>query len=513
MLVFQTNAPGSESSGWSGSFEQGRCGNGNLPPSDTEYFYAVYYVMHNCRHPSWHFESAQNEVVAGTYTFKLSATSGGDGWAVNGYDFYAQLNRPDDVYTHVAGSHTDIRYLVTVGNPANQYAGAAISVEVTQSPIAPPPSASGPPVYIPVAWSASWSAASAFCSARGGSLAAVTSADETQLLLQALTTAGFDRVWLGGNDRNLEGTWVWVGDGRSFPPTSNPDISYANWRSNEPNNNGNQDCMRISVTGSSAGEWLDTECGNRYYFACQGLPAMPPSPPPPPPLSPFSVPASYLTAPEVTLRNPNCYLECDAGGSAVGATLSSFNALQVFEMREAPSPAPAGSFTLRSLAHDRYISVVLDGGSHQVRCSATSASDSGTWFQLESVEGGQVSVYNPTNSKYLACSWSQAMETRNAASGSWEFWRVVAFHPPRSPPAPPPDPSPPPPPMPLMPPPRPTVDLWREQCCTTTGRRAQEALVQAEVSPWGSFNDAMQQNLDAYHEASSAPEAIRASGG
>ena len=215
MLVFQTNAPGSESSGWSASFEPGRCGNGNLPPSDSQYFYGRYYAQHNCRHPHWHFESAENEVAAGTYTFKMSGTSGGDGWAVNGYDFYAQLNRADDVYTHVAGSHTDIAIELTVGNPSNQYSDSAISVAVTQTPIAPPQSAVGPPIYIPVAWSASWFAASAFCSARGGSLAAVTSADESQLLLQALTTAGFDRVWLGGNDRNLEGTWVWVGDGRS----------------------------------------------------------------------------------------------------------------------------------------------------------------------------------------------------------------------------------------------------------------------------------------------------------
>ena len=214
-LVFQTNASGSESSGWSGSFEQGQCGNGNLPPADSDYYLGMYYVQHNCRHPNWYFDRAENEVAAGTYDFKLSATSGGDGWSVNGYDFYAQLGRANDVYTHEAGSHTEIAFTVTVGDPSNQYVGAALSVMVTQTPIASSPSSSGPPTYIPVAWSASWTAASRFCSVRGGSLAAVTSADESQLLLQALTTAGFDRVWLGGHDSNVEGTWVWVGDGRS----------------------------------------------------------------------------------------------------------------------------------------------------------------------------------------------------------------------------------------------------------------------------------------------------------
>ena len=70
-----------------------------------------------------------------------------------------------------------------------------------------------------------------------------------------------------------------------------------------------------------------------------------------------------------------------------------------------------------------------------------------------------------------------------------------------APPIPPtPRPQPPPPPT------RPAVDIWREQCCATTGRRAQEELLQSEVSPWGFFTAAVEQTNRAYFDANPAAE-------
>ena len=38
-------------------------------------------------------------------------------------------------------------------------------------------------------------------------------------------------------------------------------LSYTNWRSGEPNNHGNEDCIR---TYNGAGEWIDDNCYDKY---------------------------------------------------------------------------------------------------------------------------------------------------------------------------------------------------------------------------------------------------------
>lgn len=65
-------------------------------------------------------------------------------------------------------------------------------------------------------------------------------------------------VWIGGNDRENEGHFVWSRDG-------NP-ITFTNWDSGNPDNyNGNEDCIEMRRDGI----WNDRRCDHRTLFVCE----------------------------------------------------------------------------------------------------------------------------------------------------------------------------------------------------------------------------------------------------
>ena len=77
-----------------------------------------------------------------------------------------------------------------------------------------------------------WNCGRQWCQAWGGDLATFTSLEEYNLMYSTIT--GVDYCWIGYNDIDSEGTWVWV-DGNSS--------IYTNWHPDEPNNGrGIQDC-------------------------------------------------------------------------------------------------------------------------------------------------------------------------------------------------------------------------------------------------------------------------------
>ena len=99
-----------------------------------------------------------------------------------------------------------------------------------------------------------WVDARLQCVTRGYDLATVTSLEENTLM-SSLTTA--THCWIGYNDRDIEGTFVWA-DGSAS--------TYTNWSPNgEPNGGSGYDCGEIY----SNGYWNDDACTlTRTCYLC-----------------------------------------------------------------------------------------------------------------------------------------------------------------------------------------------------------------------------------------------------
>lgn len=104
---------------------------------------------------------------------------------------------------------------------------------------------------------ATWEGARLQCEARSAHLMVSTSQAENELVTPL---AGIADVWVGGNDIDVEMTWIWI--------TGEPMI-YENWRDGEPNNAGDngEDCMIIE--GELGGTWDDRPCDRQYAYFCE----------------------------------------------------------------------------------------------------------------------------------------------------------------------------------------------------------------------------------------------------
>ncbi len=100
----------------------------------------------------------------------------------------------------------------------------------------------------------SWTAAKSACEALGGHLVTITSEEENAFVH---TLASGNQIWLGANDVDAEGTFVWV---------TGESMVYTNWNPGEPNNNnGDGDYMRMFEAGS----WDDCPAATNLYYICE----------------------------------------------------------------------------------------------------------------------------------------------------------------------------------------------------------------------------------------------------
>ena len=96
------------------------------------------------------------------------------------------------------------------------------------------------------------------CETQGYTLATVRSSDENSVMTSTATQNS--NCWIGYNDINTEGTFVWD-DGSTS--------TFTNWASGEPNQSGDEDC--VHTRGDP--DWNDENCGaqlNCFYCSIIG---------------------------------------------------------------------------------------------------------------------------------------------------------------------------------------------------------------------------------------------------
>ena len=85
-------------------------------------------------------------------------------------------------------------------------------------------------------------------------------AEEDHVL--ALLPKNKDHYWIGYNDMEKEGNFVWS-DGSYYQP------KYENWADGEPNDkDNNEDCTEL-VVASKNKKWNDSDCAVKRKFVCQ----------------------------------------------------------------------------------------------------------------------------------------------------------------------------------------------------------------------------------------------------
>jgi prepilin-type N-terminal cleavage/methylation domain-containing protein len=93
-----------------------------------------------------------------------------------------------------------------------------------------------------------------------GYLATITSQAEHDTMLALI--GDVHSAWLGGTDAATEGEWYWVTGpeaGTRFSMGSTPVAgAYTRWATNEPNNDGDQDCLHL--WRPSGHRWDDVQC-------------------------------------------------------------------------------------------------------------------------------------------------------------------------------------------------------------------------------------------------------------
>lgn len=107
-----------------------------------------------------------------------------------------------------------------------------------------------------------WEAARDACRAERSELASIHSRDEVQFLFDWCMTTPGTNCWTGGNDRDVEGRWVWT-DGT---PWDAPDY----WCCQEPDDAwGGQDCQMIWQNWDGAGPGSDETCSVAHPYFCE----------------------------------------------------------------------------------------------------------------------------------------------------------------------------------------------------------------------------------------------------
>ena len=110
--------------------------------------------------------------------------------------------------------------------------------------------------YMPNAMT--WHDAQSVCKSFGGYLAEPKTMEQDLIIAGMIFQHGGSTVWIGGEDLDDEGDWVW------HKSSTHIDQGYTNWAAGEPLYLNKEDCMKVDHTG-----WSDYNCVYKYPFVCQ----------------------------------------------------------------------------------------------------------------------------------------------------------------------------------------------------------------------------------------------------
>ena len=97
-----------------------------------------------------------------------------------------------------------------------------------------------------------WEKAEAYCRARGGHLATITSESENNFVYAYIHQLGRENAYFGFSDSDVEGEWAWVTGEKS---------TYLNWHDGEPNAESSQENYAMFYYKYQDGTWNDGSFG------------------------------------------------------------------------------------------------------------------------------------------------------------------------------------------------------------------------------------------------------------
>jgi len=127
--------------------------------------------------------------------------------------------------------------------------------------------------------SRSWQQAMQFCGNRGFLLTWVETEAENAFLYKTLLRHDLrGDVWIGATDQDEEGWWTWATDGDAeewvafYDADAGEPIANAfnDWRGDEPNNDGGEDCGILDELDGDEWAWDDRDCQQEFaLFVCE----------------------------------------------------------------------------------------------------------------------------------------------------------------------------------------------------------------------------------------------------
>ena len=74
-----------------------------------------------------------------------------------------------------------------------------------------------------------------------------------------LSYSGLEKdSWIGLNDQDTEGTFVWI---------DNSPVDFVVWNGHDPDGGDSENCVVGNYHDSQ--EWIDTKCSNHHVYVCK----------------------------------------------------------------------------------------------------------------------------------------------------------------------------------------------------------------------------------------------------